>query len=107
MPATRTARTPSVPYPKTRYRVAALLGEDESYLWPEVTDRTALARAELVNIWPRRGDVPAHLWDELQRTDEAAQVAWVEPSDLDRYEIHPTIRLRIDHGLTSSEPYLG
>jgi len=57
----------SVPYPKTRYRVAALLGEDESYLWPEVTDRTALARAELVNIWPRRGDVPAHLWDELLR----------------------------------------
>ena len=57
----------SVPYPKTRYRVAVLLGEDESYLWPEVTDRTALARAELVNIWPRRGDVPAHLWDELLR----------------------------------------
>ena len=57
----------SVPYPKTRYRVAALLGEDESYLWPEVTDRTALARAEVVNIWPRRSDVPAHLWDELLR----------------------------------------
>jgi 8-oxo-dGTP pyrophosphatase MutT (NUDIX family) len=44
---------------------------------------------------------------ELQRTDEAAEVAWVDPSDLDRYEIHPAIRLRIDHGLTSSEPYLG
>ena len=60
----------SVPYPRTRYRVAALLGEDESYLWPEVTDRTALARAELVNIWPRRGDVPSHLWDELLRRAE-------------------------------------
>ncbi len=47
--------------------MAVLVGEDESYLWPEVTDRTALARAELVNIWPRRGDVPAPLWDELLR----------------------------------------
>src|SRR6266702_2482722 len=63
----RWVRGEVIPYPRTRYRVAALLGEDESYLWPEVTDRTALARAELVNIWPRRGDVPAHLWDELLR----------------------------------------
>ncbi len=44
---------------------------------------------------------------ELQRTMEAAQVAWVEPGDLDRYEIHPAIRLRLDHGLTSSAPYIG
>jgi 8-oxo-dGTP pyrophosphatase MutT (NUDIX family) len=44
---------------------------------------------------------------EPQRTDEAAQVAWVEPADLDHYDIHPAIRLRLDHGLTSSEPYLG
>jgi 8-oxo-dGTP pyrophosphatase MutT (NUDIX family) len=44
---------------------------------------------------------------ELHRTDEAAQVAWVEPGDLDRYEIHPAIRLRLEHGLSSTEPYLG
>ena len=44
---------------------------------------------------------------ELHCTDEATQVAWVAPGDLDSYEIHPAIRLRIDHGLTSSEPYLG
>ena len=44
---------------------------------------------------------------ELQRTDEAAAVAWVEPTDLGGYEIHPAIRLRLDHSLTSSEPYIG
>jgi 8-oxo-dGTP pyrophosphatase MutT (NUDIX family) len=44
---------------------------------------------------------------ELHRPDEAAQVAWVEPGDLDRYEIHPAIRLRLEHGLSSTEPYLG
>jgi hypothetical protein len=37
---------------------------------------TGAARAELVNIWARRGDVPAHLWDELLRGDpEGRQLA--------------------------------
>ncbi len=57
----------AVPYPRTRYRIAALVGEDESYLWPEVVDRTALAGAELVAMWPRRSDVPRHLWVDLLR----------------------------------------
>jgi 8-oxo-dGTP pyrophosphatase MutT (NUDIX family) len=43
---------------------------------------------------------------ELRRTDEAAEVAWVEPTDLDGLQIHPAIRLRLEHGLSSSEPYL-
>jgi transcriptional regulator with XRE-family HTH domain len=56
-----------VPYPRTRYRVAAILQEDESYLWPEAVDRSALAGAELVASYPRRSDVPRHLWTELLR----------------------------------------
>ena len=44
---------------------------------------------------------------EPRRTDEAAEVAWVAPGELDHYDIHPAIRLRIDHGLTSAEPYIG
>src|SRR5215470_18120037 len=56
-----------VPYPRTRYRVAAILQEDESYLWPGVVDRSALAGAELVASYPRRSDVPGHLWTELLR----------------------------------------
>ena len=56
-----------VPYPRTRYRVAAILQEDESYLWPGAVDRAALAAAELVASYPRRSDVPAHLWTELLR----------------------------------------
>lgn len=59
-----------VPYPRTRYRVAALVGEDETYLWPG-GDRAALAAAELVRAWPRRNDVPPGLWTDLLR--EAAQ----------------------------------
>ena len=55
-----------VPYPHTRYRVAALIGEDEAYLWPG-GDRAALAAAEMVSAWPRRNDVPSELWTDLLR----------------------------------------
>lgn len=55
------------PYPRTRYRVAAILQEDESYLWPMAVDRSALTGAELIATYPRRSEVPRHLWTELLR----------------------------------------
>lgn len=61
----RWVRAEVVPYPRTRYRVAAILGEDESYLWPEAVDRSSLAGAELIASYPRRSDVPRQLWTEL------------------------------------------
>ena len=57
----------SVPYPKTRFRVAAVVREDESWLWPDAVDAASLAGAELVTSWPRRSDVPTPLWTELLR----------------------------------------
>lgn len=59
-----------VPYPRTRYRVAAILQEDESYLWPEAVNGASLAGAEMVATYPRRSDVPRHLWMELLRSAE-------------------------------------
>jgi 8-oxo-dGTP pyrophosphatase MutT (NUDIX family) len=44
---------------------------------------------------------------KLATTKEAAQVAWAEPADLDGYEIHPAIQLRIQHGLSSTQPHIG
>ncbi|MBP2340268.1 8-oxo-dGTP pyrophosphatase MutT (NUDIX family) [Saccharothrix coeruleofusca] len=40
---------------------------------------------------------------------ETKAVRWVNPNDLDRLNIHPSMRLRIDHALDSNrtEPYLG
>lgn len=55
------------PFPRTRYRVAALLREDEGYLWPHAVNGASLAGAELAATYPRRTDVPAHLWTELLR----------------------------------------
>ncbi|MER5649768.1 XRE family transcriptional regulator [Streptosporangium sp. NPDC002524] len=60
----------SVPYPKTRYRVAAILREEGSYLWPDTVNGASLAGAELVATYPRRSDVPRHLWTELLRGAE-------------------------------------
>jgi hypothetical protein len=59
-----------VPYPRTRYRVAAALREDESYLWPGAVDHASLMGAELVATYPRRADVPRNLWTDLLSSAE-------------------------------------
>ncbi len=60
----------AIPHPRTRYRVAAILGEDESYLWPSAVDSASLTGAELVATYPRRSLVPRHTWMELLRGAE-------------------------------------
>lgn len=43
---------------------------------------------------------------DLRTSDESKEVLWVAPSDLDALNIHPSIRLRIRHGLDErAEPY--
>jgi hypothetical protein len=56
------------PHARHRSATAALLREDETYLWPEAVaaGRIAAARVgELVRIYPRRADVPTDLWWQL------------------------------------------
>ncbi|GHG29816.1 NUDIX hydrolase [Streptomyces zaomyceticus] len=45
----------------------------------------------------------------LRTSSESKEVRWVNPADLDDLDIHPSMRLRIRHGLDESrrEPYLG
>ncbi|WP_326671222.1 NUDIX hydrolase [Streptomyces sp. NBC_01257] len=45
----------------------------------------------------------------LRTSSESKEVRWVAPADLDRLNIHPSMRLRIQHGLDDSrrEPYIG
>ncbi|CAL9641908.1 RNA pyrophosphohydrolase [Actinosynnema sp. ALI-1.44] len=43
---------------------------------------------------------------ELRTSNESKEVLWVEPDRLPDLDIHPSIRLRIDHGLSHrAEPY--
>ena len=45
---------------------------------------------------------------ELHTSSESTRVRWVSPSNLAGLEIHPSIRLRIEHGYANrSEPYIG
>ncbi|MFE5810198.1 NUDIX hydrolase [Streptomyces sp. NPDC056491] len=45
----------------------------------------------------------------LRTSSESKEVRWVAPADLDKLDIHPSMRLRIKHGLDSarSAPYIG
>lgn len=46
---------------------------------------------------------------ELQTSNETTQVRWVAPADLLKLDVHPTMRLRIEHATdrTRSAPYIG
>ena len=45
---------------------------------------------------------------QIRTSDESSHVAFIAPADLDGLTIHPSMRLRIDHGLAErSVPYLG
>lgn len=57
-----------LPHRGHRSATAKLLGVDEAYLWPQLLNdvRTVSAsRAELVDVYPNRGSVPADLWRAL------------------------------------------
>ncbi|MFF0850136.1 NUDIX domain-containing protein [Streptomyces sp. NPDC003280] len=45
----------------------------------------------------------------LRTSSESKEVRWVDPADLDRLDIHPSMMLRIRHGLDESrrQPYIG
>ncbi|PXY20761.1 helix-turn-helix domain-containing protein [Prauserella muralis] len=56
------------PYAKYRHRIAAMLGENESYLWPDAYSegaRTEVSGSEIIQVYPHRNAVPTDLWDRL------------------------------------------
>jgi transcriptional regulator with XRE-family HTH domain len=56
------------PHRKSRFEVAALLGEDVAYLWPDAVsadERADVAEAELVSFYPHRSLVPSNLWADV------------------------------------------
>ena len=63
-----------LPYPKHRLRVAALLGESETYLWPQAfpdARRADVSESEVVKIYPRRAEITRDFWKRL--IDSAAE----------------------------------
>ncbi|WP_419704827.1 NUDIX domain-containing protein [Promicromonospora sp. NFX87] len=56
-----------------------------------------------INIWLRARLIGGQITPQLS---EASEVRWIDPAHLDEYPIHPALRQRIDHGLSSTEPYV-
>ncbi|WP_345912636.1 XRE family transcriptional regulator [Janibacter sp. LM] len=57
-----------VPHRRNRVQIAALLGEDEHFLWPEVASDPRSVKAtesELAHLYPNRGAVPIDTWVHL------------------------------------------
>src|SRR4051794_20588428 len=56
-----------LPHRRHRAAVADLLGQSETYLWPEVPKPRVddSNGAELVTLYPHRAAVPSELWLEL------------------------------------------
>jgi ADP-ribose pyrophosphatase YjhB (NUDIX family) len=46
---------------------------------------------------------------ELRTSSESKEVRWISPADLSDLDIHPSMRMRIDHALDESRktPYIG
>lgn len=64
-----------LPYRRYRFAVAASLGKDEAYFWPNALSReqaTAASDSEVLTVYPHRSDVPGEAWERLfssARTD--------------------------------------
>lgn len=62
------------PYRKHRFAVAALLGVDESYLWPDALTReqvSAASESEIISVYPHRWAVARDVW--AQHFNDAEQ----------------------------------
>ncbi len=69
----RWIRDGRLPHRTVRWDVAKVLGVDEVLLWPEVAEQPstkAASQAELVAVYPDRGQVPAALWTSMIRGAE-------------------------------------
>ena len=82
--------------PRTRFEVTKLLVHLVEFSDGEVRQQFSICfRARYVS-------------GEPTTSDESSNVRWVSPSELDTLKIHPSMRLRIDHGYENrAKPYIG
>jgi hypothetical protein len=82
-----------VPYARHRWAISKMLGEEESYLWPE-TMNTARAmevsRSELIELYPYRSALPSGLWWELFNRAQA-QIDVLVYAAVFLHEQHPDL----------------
>jgi hypothetical protein len=77
--------------------VARALGSDEIYFWPALLGREQsknATNAELVQVWPARGDVPGDVWRSLfqQAADQVDVLVYSGGFLIEAYNRIETIR---------------
>ncbi len=83
-----------VPHRTTRSKVCALLQVDEARLWPQLAESQqakATSKAELVTVYPDRGQVPKSLWTTLVRDAEEC-ITLLVYAGLFWFDSHPEMR---------------
>src|SRR3954447_1053481 len=93
------------PYRRHRYAVAARLGVDEAYLWPDALTRDQVANAsesEIINIYPHRWTVPSDLWRNFfdQAETEIGILVYSGLFIAEDSGIHRVFRRKVDAGVT-------
>jgi transcriptional regulator with XRE-family HTH domain len=101
----RWIHTGRVPHRTTRWSVAQALGVDELTIWPEVADHQgtrAASQAELVAVYPNRGQVPPALWTSMIR-DSAESISLLVYAGLFWFDAHADLcdllKARADAGV--------
>jgi lambda repressor-like predicted transcriptional regulator len=67
------------PYRRHRYAVAAQLGADETYLWPDALSPDQVANAsesEIINVYPHRWTVPSSCGATSSTTPSRRSASW-------------------------------
>jgi transcriptional regulator with XRE-family HTH domain len=94
-----------IPHPNTRARVVQVLGQDETYYWPELLG-TEQARntteAELVHMWPTRSSVPGDVWTVLfkQATSDIDVLVYSGGFLVEAYDLVEVIRSKAAAGVS-------
>ncbi|MBK1785982.1 helix-turn-helix domain-containing protein [Prauserella cavernicola] len=91
------------PYAKYRHRIAAMLGQTESYLWPDAYSEDAKAEisgSEIIKVYPHRNAVPADLWDRLldQATTHVDMLVYVGMFMTEKPNLLNQLRAKADAG---------
>jgi ADP-ribose pyrophosphatase YjhB (NUDIX family) len=47
------------------------------------------------------------LGGEARTSSESRRVEWIDPADADELEMHPSMRMRLEHALAGGRPYVG
>ena len=53
-----------LPHPRTRHKIATALGIEETYLWPELLERSG-GHTEILEVYATRTAVPGDVWQRI------------------------------------------